>query len=200
MGDDGYAMTDRTDKLKGAFACALERQVEELFAHATPVSRVEAEIPVIGGCFYQSWPHTSLVQLVVDELIARERFRTDWPDWPQLPLHKNDCARMTGSGDNHDKLLGFFGASLRESEYDCNLHPPFDAYCSGVLCYEYAPRKLRSDAELRKEFPPRPLEGLCGGWMEWRSPKTIAEHRRVRLKPPIKTPRLELAWSAPLDR
>ena len=131
--------------------------------------------------------------LVVGALLARERFGTDWPDWPG---GKED-PQMAGSGDNRNKLVGFYGASLRESEYDYDLHPPFDAYCGAVMSYEYAPRKLRSDPELRKQFPPCPLEGLCGGWMDWRSPQTIAEHRRVRLKPPLKKPELALAWSAP---
>ena len=169
-----------------------------MFEQATPVSRVEAEIPIIGNCFYPSMPYPGLVRLVVDALLARERFKTERPDWPQLPLHKNDCARMTGSDDNRNKLVGFFGDSLRHALWED--HPGFGRYCQGLMAYEYAPRKLRSDPELQKQFPATELEGLCGGWLNWRSPKTIAEHRRVGFKPPMRKADLGLAWSAPLDQ
>ena len=105
-------MMDRIDRLQVFFACELERQVEELFAHAPLVSPVEAEIPIIGNYFYPSMPHTCLVPLVVGALLARERFRTDWPDWPQLPLHKQDYRQMAGSGDNRYELRGIFGCRV----------------------------------------------------------------------------------------
>ena len=137
------------------------------------------------------------------------------PGWPEIfhierevagghqRLRRKEFAQMTSSDDNRRKLVGFFGTSLRESEWDPVTHPSFAMFASGMLCYECTPYKLRSDPELLEEFPPRRLAGLCGGWMHWRSPKTIAEHKRVGFKPQSAVKpgaHLGLAWSAPRDQ
>jgi hypothetical protein len=177
-------MKDRIDRLKGAFACELERQVEELFEHAVPLSPYLSETPVIGGEFVTRLGSAGLLSIVCGALVAREIFRQKNPDWPNLPLHQKDCARMMSSDDNRNKLVGFFGASLRESKYDTTVHPAFETFVSGLLCYEYAPRALLSDCQLRQEFPPQRLPGLCDGWLAWRDSETLAAHRYHRLRPP----------------
>jgi hypothetical protein len=61
-------------------------------------------------------------------------------------------------------------------------HPPFNVYCSGLTAYEYTPDELRDNVELRREFPPHPLVGLCDGQLHWRRPETIAFDRQARVR------------------
>jgi hypothetical protein len=35
-------------------------------------------------------------------------------------------------------------------------------------CCTVTPGEIRNDASLLREYPPRPLEGLCDGEMSWR--------------------------------
>jgi hypothetical protein len=58
-------------------------------------------------------------------------------------------------------------------------HPPFAAFASGLLAYKHTPDDLRNDRELQREFPPRRLKGLADGWLNWRSPETLARDRRM---------------------
>jgi hypothetical protein len=46
-----------------------------------------------------------------------------------------------------------------------------------LLAYEHTPDCVRSDRELRREFPPRRLAGLCDGELYWRNPEEIALDR-----------------------
>jgi hypothetical protein len=173
-----------SDRLKQKFTCELERQVEELFEHAVQLSPYLSETPVVGGEFLTRLGSTGLLSTVCGALVAREIFHQKNPDWPSLPLHQKDCATMMSSDDNRNKLAGFFGASLRESRYDTTVHPAFEAFVSGLLCYKYTPRALLSDYQLQQEFPPRKLPGLCDGWLTWRDSETLAQHRYHRLRPP----------------
>ena len=56
----------------------------------------------------------------------------------------------------------------------------FAAFASGLMAYKHTPDHLRNERTLRREFPPRKLKGLAGGWLTWRSPATLALDRRMR--------------------
>ena len=42
------------------------------------------------------------------------------------------------------------------------------------------PSRDEREAELRREFPPRWLKGLCDGLLYWRSPETVARDRKMQ--------------------
>lgn len=105
------------DRLLQACGHELQRRVEELFEHARPLSPYLSETPVIGGEFITRFGSSGLLSTVCEAILAREIFRLEAPDWPPLPLHREECARMIGSADNRKKLVGLYGSSLRESKY-----------------------------------------------------------------------------------
>jgi hypothetical protein len=49
-----------------------------------------------------------------------------------------------------------------------------------LLAYRHTSVELRTDPELLRQFPPRKLEGMCGGWLAWRSPETLKLDNRMR--------------------
>ena len=46
---------------------------------------------------------------------------------------------------------------------------------------EHTPDYLRNDRALLQEFPPRPLEGLCDGWLNWRRVPKARDRRMLAL-------------------
>jgi hypothetical protein len=83
---------------------------------------------------------------------------------------------MQYDGDHRHRLVGYFGYSLTPN-YDYDGHPRFDAFASGLMAYEHTPLELRCDRELQRDYPPRPLEGLCDEKLYWRSSEQITWDR-----------------------
>jgi hypothetical protein len=124
-----------------------------------------------------------LHQRICMALGARERFRQDAPPWaPILPLRYEDCEALENDDSNRLNLVGYFGSSLREANWDCEGHPGFATFASGLLAYKHTPDHLRNDRTLKQEFPPRRLKGLCGGHLHWRSPATIRWDRKYQAR------------------
>jgi hypothetical protein len=171
-----------TNRLTDTCARELESHIEGLFKTAAlrrTHPRGAAEIPVIGGRFWPYADHSFLLLRVCKALCAREHFRQDAPAWaPILPLRWEDCKEMEDDDDHRLNLVGLFGKSLYGELWDPQ-HPPFATFASGLLAYGHTPDELRNDSSLRQEFPPRPLEGLCDGNLNWRTPETIAQDREM---------------------
>jgi hypothetical protein len=75
-----------------------------------------------------------------------------------LPLREVECTDLQQDADNRLELVGYYGSSLRRTDWNYEAHPPFAAFCSGVL---YVPGRLgHGDKALEAEFPPRFLNGL----------------------------------------
>jgi hypothetical protein len=142
-----------------------------------------SEIPVIGGIFIPALDHSCLLPRVCAALCARERFRQDAPAWaPTLPLRAEDCAELENDGSTRLNLVGYYGSSLREANWDYQGTRDFAVFASGLLAYKHSPDHLRHDRALLQEFPPRRLKGLCGGHLHWRSPATIAWDRQYQAR------------------
>ena len=164
--------------------------VEAMFERAA-LSPGWSEVPVIGWHYMSHWPHAGLVSRVCAALATREQFRKTAPDWaPELPLRHEACEALQNSDNNRLSMVGLYAGSLCLADWED--HPPFADYARGLLAYEYTPQRLRDDADLQREFPAAVLPGLCGGWLSWRSPKTLAQHKRLRMKRPATPPGLRL--------
>lgn len=112
-------------------------------------------------------------------LCARQWFDWQKPAWaPELPLRMKDRELLENDAEHQRRLVGLFGSSLRAQEWDYRTHPPFAAYCRGLMAYPAAGDELRQDWELLREFPPQPLAGLADGDRTWRTAEQIAEHRQ----------------------
>jgi hypothetical protein len=161
------AMSDDLSQL-----CAREfaRHVDTLFGKCRieTYSRGEewVEVPVV-GLFHHVRDEdaaAALNELARRASAARERFKTDGPPWAQpLPTSWDDCCKLARVGGRME-LLGHYASSLLGSKWD-ETQPPFDVFCRGVMADRTTPAYLRNDPELRREFPPKPLEGLMSAEM-----------------------------------
>jgi hypothetical protein len=136
-----------------------------------------AEIPIVGGLLLLGMPvDPCLYERVYMAMAAREQFHQDKPAWaPELPLHGNAIAAMKYDDRPQMQTVGLYADSLAaEYRWDYELHPPFAVFVSGLMAYSSAPDEIRADPMLQREFPPRPLDGLCGGLLYWRSPEKLA--------------------------
>src|SRR5262249_3963904 len=115
--------------------------------------------PVV-GLFYRALDAAAaatLKELARRALAARGHFLTHGPPWAQpLPLAWDDIGQLVGVGGRRE-LVGNYSASLIGVKWDYEKHPPFYEFCCGLLAQR---SDLRSDPELRREFPPKPLAGL----------------------------------------
>jgi hypothetical protein len=99
-------------------------------------------------------------------LVARQRFADEGPaDAPLLPTTRGECESLKKGGLSH--LVAWFAESLRRTEYDMDTHPSFDDYACGVMASPHAPDFIKQDQELRRRFPPKPLDHLRSG-LVWR--------------------------------
>ena len=140
------------------------------------------EVPFIGGLYVAGLdPDYPLLPPVCAALRAREQFRQDAPSWTYqpLPLRAEVCDELVNADNTRLQVVGLYGYSWRCTDWD-RKHPTFRRFCSGLLAYEHTPDRLRDDRELRREFPPRPLKGLCDGELYWRSDATIVWDRQYR--------------------
>jgi hypothetical protein len=47
--------------------------------------------------------------------------------------------------------------------YDMDAHPSFDEYARGVMASLHTPDFIKQDQELKRRFPPKPLDHLGSG-------------------------------------
>jgi hypothetical protein len=56
-----------------------------------------------------------------------------------LPLREVECTDLQQDAENRLKLVGYYGSSLRQVDWDYETHPPFAVFCSGVLASPFVP-------------------------------------------------------------
>jgi hypothetical protein len=161
----------------------LESHIRGLFANPQILSGTYAlaEVPIIGGKYIVDQVEFMLPTLlprIVGALCSRERFRVDAPGWPSLPLRSEEIEALEDDNNPRLQLLGLYASSLAGEEWAYDLHPRFNTFCSGLMAYKHTPNHLRSDRELRREFPPRRLKGLCIE-LDWRNPERLAQDRHL---------------------
>jgi|SRR5215831_13884571 len=113
-----------------------------------------------GWCFTKAGI-PGLIREIRAALDARIWFSKHGPGWAQpLPLGEDCVAMLRMGGPPH--LLGLYAFSLQLMNYDYLGHPQLYDFCCGVMAHPSAPKHVRDDPELKAEFPPQPLPGLCG--------------------------------------
>ncbi|ERR1035437_7056282 len=102
--------------------------------------------------------------------LAREAFALNGPpDAPPLPIGYYEREHMKLQG-RLPKIVGLYARSLECRKYDLQEHPSFVDYARGVMASEYNGHShMKEDEELKKRFPPRPLDGLGPGLI-WNPP------------------------------
>jgi len=110
---------------------------------------------------------------------AREFFAKHGPaDLQPLPLGYAERERLKDGSVRH--ILAHYARSLAELNYDVETHPSFYEYACGWMASPVT-RNLSaaSDPELRRRFPPHPLEGL-DNHLYWKPPKQASKPLRSR--------------------
>jgi hypothetical protein len=91
------------------------------------------------------------------------------PEWASpLPVETEEIKSLICSDHNERRLLGYFARSWRRCGWD-EQHPNFDPFVSALMANEFTPIGIRCDSELQRLYLPRPLAGLCGSELAWRS-------------------------------
>jgi hypothetical protein len=114
-------------------------------------------------------------------LAARAWFTVTGPAWAQpLPISRSDIDNVQYECDGgREELLGHFVSSLINANWDYRTHPVFFDFACGVMAHPATPDRLRQDAELLQEFPPKPLVGLSED-LGWYSVEMLAEEARLQ--------------------
>jgi hypothetical protein len=82
-------------------------------------------------------------------------------DAPPLPLSYGEREHLKAGGLAH--IVAWYARSLAAEDYDYRNHPSFEDYACGVMASPYAPDFITQDEELKRRFPPRPLDRLGAG-------------------------------------
>jgi hypothetical protein len=171
-------MDDRPTEEAGARALAA--LLENLFNNSRKLSPTLAEIPLLGGIYITDMDFSNPILRVCRALVVFEKFHREKPSWaPELPLHLDDIEEMEHDDNSKLRIVGLYAGSQQGECWDAK-HPSFSAYASGMMAYEHTPLQIRIDRELQRDFPPRPLDGLCDGFLNWRSPETLARDRKMQ--------------------
>jgi hypothetical protein len=95
-----------------------------------------------------------------DAVVAWQRFHESKPPGlPDLPVNSVACNKLLGERDYRLQLLGKYGVSQRGSLFNRE-HPSFPDFNCGVMACKYAPKYLREDLEMLRDYPPKWLDGL----------------------------------------
>jgi hypothetical protein len=173
------------DRIEAASVCELEVLLESLFetAATTPVRTAPGKFfgrdPILGHLFITGEDHTPLWLMICKALVATARFRQEAPGWPSLPLRREDIDEMINADCIRCNVTGLFGDSLRDEGWSPE-HPGFGVFVGGLLADRHTPIEIRRDPELLQQFSPRKLQGMCNGWLSWRSPEALALNRKMQ--------------------
>jgi hypothetical protein len=151
---------------------AYKRQVDQLFRELRDPPGTVCDWPLVGGHFVKGEDDTRQMR----QTLCRALMARDWlaengpPDAPQLPLNGSDGDRIRFRG-GVGSIVGYYDRSLSNLDYEFEKHPSFYDYACGVM----ALNPTWADEDLKKRFPPRPLDGLDRNFI-WRAP----EHNSAR--------------------
>jgi hypothetical protein len=125
------------------------------------------------GDKYHARQHDDIMRKVAKAIAASAwHERTTSISWARpLPLEMGWCETLINNDRNELKLLGYFGRSLRWNNWDFEIHPVFDVFCSGVTEWFLSPPEITMDKELLRMFPPKALVGLSHP-LQWSPPRT----------------------------
>jgi hypothetical protein len=148
--------------------CIVDRVFDEAPDRHSPFERTN---PITGGRWVPiEDPIEDQKEAAYRALRARLWFRQNGPpDAPLLPLSPQERQRLKAGGLPH--IVAWFEESLVRLDYAFDEHPSFEDYARGVMACPDTPAFIRSDAELSRRFPPRPLAGLNSASLVWRRPK-----------------------------
>ena len=168
------------------FKSLIDCEVERLFRDVSRDHHNSCINPVTDGRYVAGLdPIKPQKEKARRALLAREHFSLYGPaDAQPLPLSGDEIDEMACRGHLITRVVRQFARSLSNREYDIEEHPSFSDYASGLLWEmdrgnefipDYPPNE---DAEVRKRYPPRRLEGIgCGA--KWLPPKLHAERQRT---------------------
>jgi hypothetical protein len=152
-------MDDFTRLCANEFTAHVERLFELERSRAIAAGKKYVNVPVLDDSFPVDCEFLSshYKQTVAAALSARDSFERQKPSWaPSLPLRSADIDKLIRNVDDpRPNLVGYFAASWACASWS-KYHPIFFVYASGVMASPYAPKCIRTDPRLLKEFPPAP--------------------------------------------
>ena len=80
------------------------------------------------------------------------------PDMQPLPLGYSEREALKDGRPRH--ILAWYARSLAERHYDVLEHPSFHRFACGIMASPIIPPCISENDELRRRFPPQPLDGL----------------------------------------
>jgi len=98
----------------------LEDMIEALFEHPVMIPGTGmAEIPVIGEPGYiVALDHSHFLPAICRAMVAKEKFRQQHPEWPDLPLRQKEIEAMKDGSCPRCNVVGYFADSLRGRELE----------------------------------------------------------------------------------
>lgn len=104
---------------------------------------------------------------------ARRWFAKNGPaDAPPLPLCYGEREALKHGGQDH--IIALFARSLAVQGYDWRKHPTFYDYACGIMASKNIVYGVKNDDELKKRYPPRPLQGLKECDLCWEHPLKVS--------------------------
>ena len=157
------------------FKSPVEELVDRLFGEIKAKHGECCDNPVTGGGFV--WgidPIATQKKEAIVRLLAREWFAVNGPpDAPPLPLSSNDVEDYRIARGLMG-IVGFYARSLSAQGYDVQKHPSFDDFACGLMAINTGMWGIENDENLKKRFPPRPLEGMTPSAF-WAPPEEYEE-------------------------
>jgi len=158
----------------------IAREVDRLFAQLNAKHGECCDNPVTSGGFV--WgidPIAEQKEYAIVVLLAREWFAVNGPpDAPPLPLLDADVEAYRNARGLKG-VVGFYARSLSRGgygrrRYDVRNHPSFEDFARGLMAINTGLWHIEKDENLKKRFPPRPLEGMTRSAF-WAPPKEYEE-------------------------
>ena len=162
----------------------IEREVDRQFNELGATHGMIERNPITDGNFVWSIdPISEQKKEAARLLLVREWFAVHGPhDAPPLPLSQWECDDYRNSTGLR-QIVGFYARSLDANDYDVHRHPSFEDFARGLMASNSGLWGIEKNVEMRKRFPPRPLNGMGPG-LYWeapskRKPFAVTLHQRL---------------------